>query len=97
MRVPILSCVAASTILGADFFGNSQALPLPPGDAFDQSELDFVPLASDPRIADTGFSISDPVDRVPEPSFMGYLFIGFAVFWFRVRSRHWAKPTRDDQ
>ena len=79
----------ASTILGADFFGNTQVLALPPGDAFDQAELDFVTVLADPRTADTPFAISLAVNRVPEPSQVVYIMIGCAALWFRSRKILW--------
>jgi hypothetical protein len=63
-----------TTVAGSTYYGNSSIFQLPPGDAFNQSQLDFVPTSGSPHTTDQPFSLS----VVPEPSSL-FLF-GLVVF-----------------
>ena len=63
-----------ATVAGATDYGNSSIFQLPAGDAFHQSQLDFVPTEGSAHITDQPFSLN----VVPEPSSL-FLF-GLVVF-----------------
>jgi hypothetical protein len=63
-----------TTVADSTYYGNSSIFQLPTGDAFNQSQLDFVPTSGSPHTTDQPFSLS----VVPEPSSL-FLF-GLVVF-----------------
>jgi hypothetical protein len=63
-----------TTVADSTYYGNSSIFQLPAGDAFNQSQLDFVPTSGSPHTTDQPFSLS----VVPEPSSL-FLF-GLVVF-----------------
>jgi len=63
-----------TTVADSTYYGNSSVFQLPAGDAFNQSQLDFVPMSGSPHTTDQPFSLS----VVPEPSSL-FLF-GLVVF-----------------
>ena len=63
-----------TTAADSTYYGNSLVTNLPPGDAFNQSQMDFVPTFGSPHTTDQPFSLS----AVPEPSSL-FLF-GLAIF-----------------
>lgn len=70
--------VASST-----YYGNSSIFLLPLGDAFNQSQLDFVPLSGSPHTTDQPFSLS----AVPEPSSLFLFGLGVFGVWTWKRRR----------
>ena len=72
-----------TTVSNSTAYGNSSIFLLPLGDAFNQSQLDFVPTEGSPHATDQSFSFS----VIPEPSDL-FLF-GFVVFgaWTWKRRR----------
>jgi hypothetical protein len=73
-----------TTVADSTYYGNSSIFELPTGDAFNQSELDFVPTSGSPHTTDQPFSLS----VVPEPSRL-FLFglLGFGG-WMWKKRRH---------
>jgi len=71
-----------TTVAGSTYYGNSLVTNLPPGDAFNQSSLDFVPTEGSPHTTDQPFSLN----VVPEPSSL-FLFglVIFGVWTWRKR------------
>jgi len=71
-----------TTVAGSTYYGNSSIFLLPAGDAFNQSQLDFVPTGGSPHTTDQPFSLN----VVPEPSSL-FLFglVVFGVWTWRKR------------
>jgi len=71
-----------TTVAGSTYYGNSSIFLLPAGDAFNQSQLDFVPTGGSPHTTDQPFSLN----VVPEPSSL-FLFglVIFGVWTWRKR------------
>jgi len=79
-----------TTVAGSTYYGNSSIFQLPAGDAFNQSQLDFVPTSGSPHTTDQPFSLS----AVPEPSSL-FLF-GLTVFggWTWRKRREFGSSLR---
>jgi len=63
-----------TNVASSTYYGNSSIFQLPAGDAFNQSQLDFVPTPGSPHTTDQPFSLN----VVPEPSTL-FLF-GLVIF-----------------
>jgi hypothetical protein len=72
-----------TTVADSTYYGNSSIFQLPAGDAFNQSQLDFVPLSGSPHTTDQPFSLS----TVPEPSSLFLFGLGIFGVWTWKRRR----------
>lgn len=74
----------ASTAAAATHYGTSAVFALPPGDAFGLAELDFVPSAGYPHIANIPFGT---LSAVPEPSSL-FAFGAIIILAWMLRRRY---------